>query len=135
VRVLIDRQGGVDLDAITTASRAISPVLDAADPFAGPYLLEVSSPGIERPLRRPEHFRGARGEVVAITHHTDTGPRRTRGVLVDADDGGCVVEVEGTSEPIAYDAITKARTVYDWGAASRPAAPVGRKQRAKESHA
>ena len=57
LQVLVDKDGGVDLEAITAATERISPVLDALDVVSGPFALEVSSPGVERPLRRPEHYR------------------------------------------------------------------------------
>jgi len=60
VRVVVDRDGGVDLDAITAASERIQPVLEHLDAL-GPFALEVSSPGLERPLSRPEHFHRAVG--------------------------------------------------------------------------
>jgi ribosome maturation factor RimP len=115
VRVLIDRDGGVDLDAITAATQAISTALDDEPDVRGPYLLEVSSPGLERPLRRPEHYAGALGETVTITYHTASGPRRVHGTLIEAGDGRCVVESDGAREEIPYAAVTKARTVFEWG--------------------
>jgi ribosome maturation factor RimP len=133
VRVLVDRDGGVDLDAITDLTRDLSPVLDDAPGLPGPYLLEVSSPGLERPLRRPEHFAAARGETVTITHHTEAGPRRVRGVLVDAATDHCVVEHDGAREEIPYAAITKARTVFEWGPPPRERAKKKQRGRAKES--
>src|SRR4051812_23545381 len=57
---------GVDLGALTTATRAVSRALDEADPIRGHYSLEVSSPGLERPLRTPAHFHGAVGETVSV---------------------------------------------------------------------
>lgn len=120
VRVLIDREGGVDLDAISEASKAVSAALDAADPVAGSYMLEVSSPGIERPLRTPAHFAAATGETITATFHTESGPRRVRGVLVSAGDDSFVVDVDGTTETISYDSVTKARTVFEWGSPSPP---------------
>ena len=130
VRVMIDRDGGVDLDLITAATQAISPALDDAPFLTGPYLLEVSSPGLERPLRRPEHYLGAHGEMVTITYQTKSGPRRVRGVLAEAGDDHCVVEVDGTREELAYAAVTKARTVFEWGPQPRERAKPRR--RAKE---
>jgi ribosome maturation factor RimP len=115
LRVLIDRDGGVDLDAITDVTRAISAALDGSDVIGGPFLLEVSSPGLERPLRRAEHFRSALGETVTVTYHTDAGPRRVRGELVEAGADACIVATDGARVTVPYDALTKARTVFEWG--------------------
>ena len=120
VRVLVDREGGVDLDAVTATTQVVSPALDACELLSGPYLLEVSSPGVERPLRRPEHFRAAVGQAVTVNYHTDSGPRRARGALLRADDHRVVVDEEGRRVEIAYEAITKARTVFEWGPQPRP---------------
>jgi len=132
VQVLLDRDGGVDLELITDATRAISPALDDAPGLNGPYLLEVSSPGLERPLRTPEHYAGAIGQTVSISHHTDAGPRRERGVLVDAGPAVCTLEVEGERVELAYDAITKAHTVFEWGPPPHERAKKKNRGRAKE---
>src|SRR5215831_79367 len=94
LRVTVERDGGVDLDAITDVTRAVSPVLDAEPSLTGSYLLEVSSPGLERALRTPTHFAGARGTTVSIKFRTENGTARVRGVIVDADDRGCVIDGE-----------------------------------------
>jgi ribosome maturation factor RimP len=123
VRVTVDRDGGVDLDAVAAASQALSPVLDA-DPAVqracpGPYTLEVTSPGLERRLRTPAHFRRAVGSTVSVkTQGVDAGLRR-RGVLVAADDDGIDVEFDTGRERLGYDAVGQARTVFEWG----PSAP------------
>jgi ribosome maturation factor RimP len=134
VRVLLDRagDGAIDLDLVTEASRAISPLLDDEPSLTGPFLLEVSSPGLERPLRRPDHFAAAVGETVTMTSHTDTGPRRVRGVLVEAGPEGCVVDEDGTRVEVAYAAITKARTVFEWGPPPHERAKKKNRGRAKE---
>ena len=119
---------GVDLETITAATQAISPVLDRTDVVPGPYQLEVSSPGVERVLRTPEHFAGALGETVTVKYHSDDGPQRVRGRLVAADDTQCTVE-SGTvesdcaREEITYDRVTQARTVFEWGPQPRPGRP------------
>jgi len=66
LRVVIDRPGGIDLEAIAEATRLISRELDAADPIPGRYQLEVTSPGLERNLRTPAHFQGAVGTTVKV---------------------------------------------------------------------
>jgi ribosome maturation factor RimP len=120
LRVLVDREGGVDLEAIADATQAISPLLDAPPLdalIAGPYALEVSSPGLERPLRTPAHFTRAVGETVSVkTLATDDhGARRVRGVVASADDTGFELTVDGATERVDYDEITQARTVFEWG--------------------
>ena len=126
LRVTIERDGGVDLDAITDVTRAVSPVLDAEPALVGSYLLEVSSPGLERTLRTPAHFAGARGDIVSIKFRTERGgTERVRGELVDADEQGCIVDIDRGRRAIAYDDITQARTVFEWGPAPRPASRKG----------
>ena len=125
LRVMVDREGGVDLDAIADATQAVSPLLDAPPldaVIAGPYALEVSSPGLERPLRTPAHFTRAIGETVSVKTRAvdDHGARRVRGVVTGADDAGFALTLEdGTSERIDYGDVTQARTVFEWGAPDR----------------
>jgi ribosome maturation factor RimP len=120
LRVTIDRAGGVDLDAITDVTRALSPILDDDHTLPGSFLLEVSSPGVERVLRTPAHFLGARGCTVSIKMRTDSGTNRAHGVLVDSGDDHCTIETDGQREEIRYCDITQARTVFEWGPQPRP---------------
>ncbi len=137
LRVLIDRAGGIDLDAITAATQAISPVLDR-DPsvesvLRASYTLEVTSPGLERPLRTPEHFRRALGATVSVK--TGVGPTasRRRGVLTKFDDAGFDLELDdATHEHVAYDDVIQARTVFEWGP-ERKATTKGRGRKQKVS--
>jgi ribosome maturation factor RimP len=137
VRVTVDRDGGVDLDALADANRALSRALDLLDPIPGRYTLEVSSPGLERRLRKPAHFARAVGELVSVRLLPGTGDvRRLQGRIVDADAHGVRVEgpeVPGGSAHVAYDTIERARTVFKWGAKpaptpSRAKAPSGRER-------
>jgi ribosome maturation factor RimP len=124
VRVLVDRDGGVDLDAITAATRAVSRALDDADPIEGRYTLEVSSPGVERTLRTVAHFRTAaeRNETVRVkTARGVEGDRRLEGTVAAVDDRGVTVRLaDGTERALRYDEIERARTVFEWGPAPRP---------------
>ena len=121
--VTVDRPGGVDLEALTEANRAVSGVLDELDPIPGRYSLEVSSPGVERTLRTPDHFSGAVGETVSVkTRPQVPGDRRLRGRLVAAGPDGFDLDVEGEPDGprhLAYADIDRARTVFVWGPAPR----------------
>ena len=119
--VTVDRPGGVDLQALTDANRAVSQVLDELDPIPGRYTLEVSSPGVERTLRTPAHFAKAVGETVSVkTRPQVPGERRLRGRLVASDGEGFELEADdggaGTRR-LSYSDIDRARTVFVWGPA------------------
>ncbi len=117
LRVVVDRESGVDLDTIAETSEKISRRLDLEGFGRGSYSLEVSSPGIERPLRKPEHFRRFVGSMVKLkTAAPVAGQRVHQGVLVGADEDAAVVEVNGEPRRIAYADMTSARTVVDWDA-------------------
>ncbi len=124
VRVLVERPGGVDLDAVADATTAISRALDGADVIPGRYTLEVSSPGLERPLRRPEHYRHFIGSTVAIkTHPGVEGERRVEGELLTVDDGGISLRTAGGEvRALGYGEIQRARSVFHWGPTPKPAA-------------
>ncbi len=117
LQIFVDRPGGIDLDAIAEVSTTVSHLLDEHDPVPGRYTLEVSSPGLERPLRRPEHFRRFVGTTVAVKTRPEVdGERREQGVLEAADDDGIVV----AGRRLAYGEIERARTVFEWGPAPKP---------------
>ena len=121
VRVTVDREGGIDLDGVTDATRLVNEVLDREDLMGDKTTLEVSSPGIERPLRTPEHFRRFVGTEVAVKAKAGTeGERRVSGVLETADDEGVVV----AGRRLAYTDIERARTVFVWP--SQPKKKMGR---------
>ena len=95
LRVVVDRDGGVDLDAVAEASRVVGEVLDARDDaMPGPYVLEVTSPGVDRPLTAPRHWRRALGRLVRVV--TEGGAVLT-GRVVAADDEGAVLAGGGVA--------------------------------------
>ncbi|HVM68176.1 MAG TPA: ribosome maturation factor RimP, partial [Acidimicrobiales bacterium] len=135
LRVVVDRPGGADLDTISAVTRAVSEELDRHDPFPGHrYTLEVSSPGVERPLRTPAHFARAVGETVSVrTLAGGQGERRVQGTLDSVDDEGIVLtgaDLPEGGRRLAFDEIERARTVFEWGAPARPA-PTRRKGTAR----
>ena len=132
LRVLVDREGGVDLQVLSQATRALSAALDAVDPLPGRYVLEVSSPGLERPLRTPGHFGAAVGRRVAIKTVPGTaGDRRVEGELVGVDDGGVSIELDHGRRRVGFGEIERARTVFEWGALPPRADPDGRRGKRK----
>ncbi len=87
LRILLDVEGGISVSQLRKASRIISAILDEEDPISGAYLLEVSSPGLERRLRTQAHFAGAIGTKATIKLlPTVTGERRIAGVITAADE-------------------------------------------------
>lgn len=98
VRVIVDADGGVDLDGVARVSRDVSRVLDDGDAFAGPFVLEVSSPGVDRPLTEPRHWRRAKGRLVKVP----AGERTLIGRISETSDTGVVLEVDHTPHEIAW---------------------------------
>ncbi len=90
LRLFIDRESGVSIDDCVDMTHAINPVLDKEDPIPQEYLLEVSSPGFERRLTRPEHFQKYLGEPVRVKliRPLENGVRVLEGVLLSADQNG-----------------------------------------------
>ncbi|HTN78687.1 MAG TPA: ribosome maturation factor RimP [Acidimicrobiales bacterium] len=132
LRVTVERADGtsIDIDAIAEATRIVSRELDIHDPIPSRYTLEVSSPGLERPLRTPAHFLRAVGQQVSVrTMPGVEGERRVAGVLTSADDERIVVTSASNEGPVvrslAYDEIERARTVFEWGPRSKGPAPKG----------
>jgi ribosome maturation factor RimP len=129
LRVTVTRAGGVDLESITAATHAVSPIVDGTAPIGGTYLLEVSSPGVERALRLPAHYTAAIGEEVSVKFHTAAGLRRVRGVLRAFDGVSCVVATDdGGDEQIAIADVTQARTIFEWGPQPRNRPGAGQKK-------
>lgn len=96
VRVVVDRDGGLDLDAVAVVSRAVDDALDAdEDVVPGAYVLEVSTPGVDRPLTEPRHWHRAVSRVVDVRRHDGT---RLRGRVIEASEVSAVVDEEATFE-------------------------------------
>lgn len=121
VRITVDGQEPVGVGRIAELTRGISRLLDEHEPFRGSYTMEVSSPGLERKLRRPRHFEKSVGSEVKVKTRTELeGERLHSGTLVGADERGFVVEVEGDERHIDYEDVTSARTVFVWDKQPRP---------------
>ena len=114
VRVVVDRDQGVSLDDVAELSRALSEVLDAQDEALGrsPYVLEVTSPGVDRPLSLPRHWRRNVGRLVAVAVGADGTREQLTARVLRVEDGGVVLAVEkgGTKKGQARKAVGE-RTV------------------------
>lgn len=120
LRVVIDGPE-VGVDHLAELSRGISRLLDHESDLDGSYTLEVTSPGLERKLRRPAHYRKSVGKEITVKTRTEVeGLRRHEGVLVASDDDGIVLEVDGKSRRIEFDQVGSARTVFRWERAPKP---------------
>ena len=114
LRVYIDHEGGVNADDCELVSRQVSAVLDVEDPIPGKYVLEVSSPGLDRPLRTLEHFQRYCNQVVKVTlSQSRDGHRNFTGRLLSAENQELVVEVDKETFRLALSDITSARLVYE----------------------
>lgn len=110
-RVYITKDGGVDLDLCAEISNDISPLLDLNPPINGEYFLEVSSPGIERKLTKPKHFKSAINERVKLKIK---GEGKIKGVIKSANDEGVTILVKGEENFFDYSQIDRAKTYFDW---------------------
>lgn len=112
LRVAIDRDGGVTMDDIADATREVSRVLDDTDLMGRQaYTLEVSSPGVDRPLTLPRHWRRNTGRLVTVR------PREgepVTGRVVATDDDGAVLDVEGTERRVEYAEVKKAKVQIEF---------------------
>lgn len=129
LRLAVDRAGGITTDSLAEINRAVSPILDQHDPVPGRYTLEVSSPGVERPLRRADHFRRAVGETIIVKAVPGIDPRRTKGTLRSFADGALTIEVteidgvglaQAEVHTVELADIDSAKTHFEWGPSPKP---------------
>ena len=113
VRVTIDRPGGVDIDLCERVTRELSAIRER-------YALEVSSPGIERPLVKPEHYRQAVGSRVQVrTERPLEGRRQFTGTLIDAGNDEIEIDLDGARARLPYRAIQRAHLVAEQAGGTR----------------
>jgi ribosome maturation factor RimP len=116
LRVVVDTDGGVDVDTLADIAEKVSRRLDVEGFAPGPYALEVSSPGIERTLNTPEHFELCVGETVVVkTRDKMVGDsHRVDGRIVEATDDSVRLALAEGEVDLPYEAIKSARTVFEW---------------------
>lgn len=112
LRVIVDRDGGVELDLVAQASTAVSSVLDESDAMGGaPYVLEVTSPGVDRPLTEPRHWRRARSRMV-VASLADGGT--VEGRVVSADDDAVTLDTGGAPRRLTWSELEKGRVQVEF---------------------
>ncbi len=118
LRIVVDADGGVDLDDIAEVSREVSAKLDASDAMGdAPYTLEVTSPGVDRPLTQPRHWRRAIGRlvIVAVNGEEAAGQAEPPARIVDADQQGVTLETDGATRTIRYGDLGPGRVQVEFG--------------------
>ena len=121
LRVVIEGDGPIEVDRIADLSRGIARLIEEDDPFPGAYTLEVTSPGLERKLRRPAQFQKAIGSDVHIkTFRKIADEKHHRGQLTAVDDTAIVVSVDGDDRRIEMEDVASARTVFVWEKGAKP---------------
>jgi ribosome maturation factor RimP len=115
LRVYIDHEDGINVDNCADVSRQVSAVLDVEDPIRGEYTLEVSSPGLDRPLFTAEHYQRYSGSLAEIRLRSpQDGRRKFKGRLHGVREEQVVIEVDGQEYSLALDNIEKAHLVHEW---------------------
>ncbi len=117
LRVYIDQPGGVDVDDCGRVSRELAALLDVEDPIPGHYNLEVSSPGLDRPLFTPKQYADFVGSLVRVnTFAPVDGRRKYKGIILAADDDVISLEQDGEAVEIEFSNVAKGRLVPDYDA-------------------
>ena len=117
LRLYLDKEGGPNIDDLARVSRKLGDLLDLEGAVDGPYNLEVSSPGINRLLKRAEHFIRYTGKRIRVrTREMIEGRRSFLGLLKEVKDGGIVLSQDGAEFHIPLTAIERANYEHDWSA-------------------
>ena len=119
LRITVDGDD-VDLDRLADLSRGISRLLDDEPSLQDAYQLEVSSPGLERKLRRPSHYAKSQGREVVVKAVSIDDKSTYRGVLIESNDSGFTVDSEDGPVRISYEDVVSAKTVFRWEKAPKP---------------
>lgn len=114
IRIFMDKPGGITIDEIVDLTRQINVVLEVEEPVKGLYTLEVSSPGLERPLFKPEHFKQQLGQIVKIrTNKVFSEQKNFKGILKFSNNEIIELFVDGQLFSFRYEDIDKARVIPD----------------------
>ena len=132
VNRLSTKDAAVDLELCSAIARDLSPALDVADPIPHRYALEVSSPGIERPLKKEADFVRFQGEKAKLKlGHGVAGQKVLVGTLGELKDGTLALADGGRTYEIPLADVQSARLVFEFGPASKPGGPKSNKKKRK----
>jgi ribosome maturation factor RimP len=112
--VMLDADEPVEADVVERVSRDLSRALDQADPLAGSYTLEVTTPGLGRPLQTARDFRRQRGHEVSIVRGGGNGADTVQGVVVAADDEAVTLDVDGSQVRVPLSDVVRGKVVLPW---------------------
>jgi ribosome maturation factor RimP len=110
--VILDADGPVEADVVERVSKDLSRSLDQADPLQGSYILEVTTPGLERPLQSARDFRRQRGHEVSIVRGGVASS--VQGVVLDADDQAVTLDVDGSQVQVPLSDVVRGTVVLPW---------------------
>ena len=122
LKIVIDQSEGLNTEVLADMTREISRQLDHEEPIPGSYTLEVTSPGLERPLKKPQHFEKAVGSLITL--------KKVEGILKSSSSSEISIELEdGSLQEVPYEIIQKARTVFVWQPESESFRSFGEKEK------
>ena len=117
LRIYIDQEQGINVDDCATVSRQVSAVLDVEDPISGEYNLEVSSPGLNRPLFKMAHYQQVTGERIKVqSRYPIAGRRKFTGTLLSTDEKQITLQVDNEQVTLSLAEIDKGKLIFDHSA-------------------
>ena len=116
LRAYIDKPEGIAVNDCETVAREMNPILDEKDYIPDSYVFEVSSPGLERTLRTPEHFSACTGEEIEVRLYSpdETGSKAYKGTLVSSDGNSFTIETDGAKKTFEMSKTAKANVFFDF---------------------
>ncbi|MBN1561270.1 ribosome maturation factor RimP [candidate division KSB1 bacterium] len=113
IRLFVWEEGGISLDRCADVSRQVSDLLDRKDPIQGPYFLQVSSPGLDRPLKSKRDFERQTGHNVLLTVQDEGETKTVRGCVTSVSETAVTLAMQDARSDVALDKIVTAKVLVD----------------------